>query len=232
MINNEPHFNYDDDMATFLTPSNEIFTPDQKDYSEVARYLGYRRSGPPDAQVQSLIEKACSELLPLIKPQSVFEKFDLTIKGAVGPALSRGQKADEAPEILFSDVKIKSVDLARNLENCNKVYLLAATIGPQVDALIRRANAMDPAYAAVLQSTGAMYIEKMVDFTNEEIKKDALAGGAKTKPRYSPGYGDVSLQVQKDFFRLLPCTRIGLTLMETLIMAPEKSVTAFVGSLI
>ena len=49
------------------------------------------------------------------------------------------------------------------------------------------------------------------------------------RPRFSPGYGDVSLEVQKDFFRLLPCQRIGLTLMDTLIMSPEKSVTAFIG---
>ena len=39
---------------------------------------------------------------------------------------------------------------------------------------------------------------------NDEIKKIAASQGLKTKPRYSPGYGDVSLEVQKDFFRLLP----------------------------
>ena len=88
---------------------------------------------------------------------------------------------------------------------------------------------MNPVYASILQATGAMYIEELVDITNSEIKKIAEAAGLNTKPRYSPGYGDVPLQVQKDFFRLLPCTRIGLTLMDTLIMAPEKSVSAFVG---
>ena len=88
---------------------------------------------------------------------------------------------------------------------------------------------MNPVYASILQATGAMFIEEVVDVTNSEIKKIAAEQGLKTKPRYSPGYGDVPLQVQKDFFRLLPCTRIGLTLMDTLIMAPEKSVTAFVG---
>ena len=68
-----------------------------------------------------------------------------------------------------------------------------------------------------------------VDFLNEKINEEAVAAGKKARPRFSPGYGDVDLAVQKDFFRLLPCTRIGLTLMDTLIMSPEKSVTAFVG---
>jgi cobalamin-dependent methionine synthase I len=76
-----------------------------------------------------------------------------------------------------------------------------------------------------------MFIEELVDLVNDEIKKIAEKQGLKTRPRYSPGFGDVPLEIQKDFFRLLPCTRIGLTLMDTLIMAPEKSVTAFCGLL-
>ena len=40
----------------------------------------------------------------------------------------------------------------------------------------------------------------------------------------------MSLEVQRHFFSLLPCTqRIGLTLTDSLVMAPEKSVTAFIG---
>ncbi len=87
----------------------------------------------------------------------------------------------------------------------------------------------DQVKAAVFQATGAMYIEKCVDLLNEKISEEAQAQGKNTRPRFSPGYGDLSLEVQKDFFRLLPCQKIGLTLMDTLIMSPEKSVTAFVG---
>ena len=124
---------------------------------------------------------------------------------------------------------LHSKDLGANLKDCSKVALVAATIGPQVDALIRRYSSTDSVYASILQATGAMYIEEVVDLLNAEIKKIAEAQGLKTRPRYSPGYGDVPLDIQRDFFRLLPCTRIGLTLMDTLIMAPEKSVTAFIG---
>ena len=197
--------------ATFLFPDSKTFTPD---FKEVARYLGYRRAVPPEADVAALMEKAAAEMQSVMKPQAVFEIFDLS---------------EDNQELRFADVTLHSRDLGRNLESCSKVALLAATIGPQVDALIRRHSSLDPVYASILQATGAMYIEELIDLVNSEIKKIAEAQGLKTKPRYSPGYGDVPLQVQKDFFRLLPCTRIGLTLMDTLIMAPEKSVTAFVG---
>lgn len=200
--------------ATFLFPDSKDFSPD---FKEVARYLGYRRAVPPEADVSALMEKAASEMQAVMKAQAVFEIYDLSVVSTCPTTVS------------FADVTLQSQDLGRNLAGCSKVALLAATIGPQVDALIRRHSSLDPVYASILQATGAMYIEELVDLVNSEIKKIAAAQGLKTKPRYSPGYGDVPLQVQKDFFRLLPCTRIGLTLMDTLIMAPEKSVTAFVG---
>ena len=225
--------------ATFLFPDSKDFSPD---FKEVARYLGYRRATPPEADVSTLIEKAASEMQVVMKPQAVFEIYDLSVVECRDSGVSKppyeptDQVASIRPSdysttvtLRFADVTLHSRDLGRNLAGCSQVALLAATIGPQVDALIRRYSSLAPVYASILQATGAMFIEELVDVTNSEIKKIAAAQGLKTKPRYSPGYGDVSLQVQKDFFRLLPCTRIGLTLMDTLIMAPEKSVTAFVG---
>ena len=176
----------------------------------------------------------------VMKAQAVFEIFDVLVVECRDSGVSKPpyepssavvsiQPSAYSTTVSFADVTLQSQDLGRNLAGCSKVALLAATLGPQVDALIRRHSSMNPVYASILQATGAMYIEELVDITNSEIKKIAEAAGLNTKPRYSPGYGDVPLQVQKDFFRLLPCTRIGLTLMDTLIMAPEKSVTAFVG---
>lgn len=209
--------------ASFLFPDSKDFSPD---FKEVARYLGYRRAAPPDADVSALMEKAAGEMQAVMKAQAVFEVFNLTVDNPTSEVVSTGSNT---VKLRFADVTLHSRDLGRNLAGCSQVALLAATIGPQVDALIRRHSSLDPVYASILQATGAMFIEELVDLVNSEIKKIAAKQGLKTKPRYSPGYGDVPLEVQKDFFRLLPCTRIGLTLMDTLIMAPEKSVTAFVG---
>ena len=207
-------------MPQFFIPSKNQMTPTERDYSEIARYLGYQKVAVPDEQVSTLIKAAADEMLDVIQPQSVCEKFDLTVE--------YDEKKDFGL-VAFSDVTIKSKDLARNLRDCSQIVLFAATLGPQCDQLIRRAQVKDQVKAAVFQATGAMYIEKCVDLLNENIKQYAEAQGKTTRPRFSPGYGDVSLDVQKSFFRLLPCQRIGLTLMDTLVMSPEKSVTAFVG---
>jgi len=50
------------------------------------------------------------------------------------------------------------------------------------------------------------------------------------KPRFSPGYGDLPLETQREIFDVLDCSRrIGLMLNDSLLMSPTKSVTAFVG---
>ena len=135
----------------------------------------------------------------------------------------------EGDLIQFADLKFNSKDLSKNLKNCSKIVLAAVTVGSQVDYLIRKTQIQDSAKASVMQAVGAAFAENTIETLNTVISQLAEQNGFKTHPRYSPGYGDVPLSFQKEFFRLLPCAKIGLTLMETLIMAPEKSVTAFIG---
>ncbi len=178
---------------------------------EVLRYLGYRGSYTVDDVTMNMVRSCIDDMQKIIAPAAVYEEFDLNIDGE---------------SISFADVTLVSHDLSKNLAGCRKVVLLAATIGSAVDAMIRREQLLDSARAAVLQSCGAMFVEEFVDILNDKITAQAEG---KTHPRYSPGYGDVKLDTQRDFFRLLPCSRAGLTLMDSLIMAPEKSVTAFIG---
>ena len=68
-------------------------------------------------------------------------------------------------------------------------------------------------------------LSKNCDIFNNELKETHV-----TRPRFSPGYGDFPLEFQKDIFNLLsPNKRIGLTLNNSLLMSPTKSVTAVVG---
>ena len=209
-------------MPTIINIEKEKLIPN---HIETARYLGYSKLLVPDTQISSLIEQAATQMHKIINPKAVFQDFELEI---TFPTENQNQ---ENPIIKLKDTifQIQSKDLYNNLKNCHKVYLLACTLGPQVDSLIRKTQFTDQVMAAVFQATGAMYIEEVVDFVNNQINQIEKGKNKSTRPRFSPGFGDVSLEVQKDFFSLLPCSKIGLTLMDTLIMAPEKSVTAFVG---
>ncbi|MBR5269151.1 MAG: Vitamin B12 dependent methionine synthase activation subunit [Anaerotignum sp.] len=116
--------------------------------------------------------------------------------------------------------------LMKNLEGCEEVIVFAATIGLEIDRLIRRYTNLSPAKALFFQAIGAERIESLCDAFCDELKEEGL----RLRPRFSPGYGDLPLELQKDLFRVLDCPRkIGLTLNESLLMSPSKSVTAIIG---
>ena len=80
------------------------------------------------------------------------------------------------------------------------------------------------------QAIGAERVEALCDAFCADVKRRAAEEGLCPRPRFSPGYGDVPLELQRDIFRVLDCPRkIGLTLNGSLLMTPSKSVTAVIG---
>ena len=84
--------------------------------------------------------------------------------------------------------------------------------------------------AIMLGALGAERIEALCELFCEELKKEKALLGQGTRTRFSPGYSDLSLEIQKQIFELLDCPRrIGLYLRDSMLMSPTKSVTAIVG---
>lgn len=190
------------------------------DISEVYRYLGFskpvvmnhlsEKNDVIPSETVELVKKCIFQMQKILHPQAIYQMFPLT------------------EECLAS--VLQSKDLSKRLEGCSHVILLACTIGPQVDAMIRRWSKLDSATAVVMQACGAMFIESYLDIIAAQIEEQAKIEGFSIKPRYSPGYGDLPLEIQKLVFSVLPCTqKIALTLTDGLLMIPEKSVTAFIG---
>ena len=186
------------------------------DFDELYRYAGFSRTRLTDSQMIELARSAVDEVSKAMNCRCVYTKFPLTF----------------LPEnrICFAGKEIQSQHLMLNLHECHSVYLFAATLGPAVDKLIQRETKINPAKAVMLQAAGAMFIERYCDLFIEFLTEEEGRENNRLRPRYSPGFGDVPLEVQKIFFELLQCQKnLALTLNDTLIMSPEKSVTAFTG---
>ena len=203
------------------------------DLDETYRYMGIARSvvlgkdGGIPPELRQMVEACVEQMQGTLKAQSVYTSFPLEI---ACPDQSAECEDAALPIIKFGEVQFASKYLAKNLAGCSRVILIASTIGPMADNLIRRFTKLDAARAAIMQAAGAMFIESYLDQLNAQLEREAAEQGFKLHSRFSPGYGDVSLEVQRHFFSLLPCTqRVGLTLTDSLVMAPEKSVTAFIG---
>lgn len=127
----------------------------------------------------------------------------------------------------FGVFSVRSEKLACNLRGCRRVLLFAATVGVGLDRLIARYGRLSPARALLFQAIGAERIEALCDAFCDEAGQ---ALHTRLRPRFSPGYGDLPLTVQKEIFAVLDCPRqIGLSLTDSLLMSPSKSVTAFAG---
>ena len=127
----------------------------------------------------------------------------------------------------FNAFKIISEKLALNLKNCESAIVFGATLGTEIDRLIMKYGKLSPTKALFFQSIGATQIETLCDSFTKDIKNEL---NVDLKPRFSAGFGDLDLTYQKDIFKTLDCSKkIGLTLNDSLLMSPTKSVTAFVG---
>ena len=142
----------------------------------------------------------------------------------------------EFPVNFFDDhidlgfAKTESKKLKINLGGCHSAIVFAATLGIELDRMIARYSHTSPAKALILQAIGAERIEALCNSFCRDLAEEKMLVGEKLRPRFSPGYGDLSLDIQQDIFRALDCPkRIGLTLCDSMMMSPSKSVTAIVG---
>ena len=107
---------------------------------------------------------------------------------------------------------------------------MASTIGAGIDKLIRRYERTNPALGMFMQGLGAERVESLTDTFNKEVHEAATKMGYKDHARFSPGFGDVPVSVQKEFLDSLDAgRRMGILLSESYLMSPSKSVTAIIG---
>ncbi len=181
--------------------------PPEPDKKEILRYAGCRAF---DAEVAELADSCITELDKGLKCQVCYAEIPLTVIGET---------------VITECFKIHSRDLAKNLYGCSTVVAFAASIGFEIDRLIKKYSVLSPSRAVMLQALGAERAEALC-----EVFCAYLSRERQLKPRFSPGYGDLDLSVQRDIFSLLDCNKkMGLSLGDSLLITPSKSVTAFVG---
>ena len=179
---------------------------------EILRYAGARDA---DAELSALLEESLREAAGCISYKVCWQKL---------PVVSKGPVLD----MVFAGTCSQA--LGRQLEGCSHIILFGATVGIGLDRLISRYGRTAPAKALLLQAIGAERIEALCDAFSRKMEAEAAWEGLHVTSRFSPGYGDLPLELQRDIFRALNCAgKIGLTLNDSLMMSPSKSVTAIIG---
>lgn len=182
---------------------------------EAVRYLGYGKNAVDDKTLQE-IQKSFRELKHLADRKSIYRIFELSLK--------------DENEVRIGNVEIRSINLRTNLTDCKMVVLFAATLGIDVDRQIRKYQLVDMSKAVIMQACAAVILEEYCDELQKQIGEQLRLEGTYIRPRFSPGYGDFSILHQKDMLAMLDAPkRIGVTMTDSYMLTPTKSVTAVIG---
>ena len=168
---------------------------------EAIRYLGYGRHAV-DEQTLALIDVSFGELDQTTQAKSVYRIFDCKVTGE--------------DQVTIGKMNIKSRSLGKNLRGCKEAVVFGATLGTSVDILMKRYSLTDMAKSVVLQACAAAYLEEYCDDLQLSIGEELKAQN--------------DIHHQDDILRMLDTAKkIGLTMTDSYMLTPTKSVTAIIG---
>lgn len=182
--------------------------------AEAGRYMGVRELAA-DSAAAALLEKYEPVVRSTLRPAYVYRETAVDF-------LPGGVQLEGMAELLTGE------DILRHLEGCSRCVVLAATVSTAADRLIRQTAVTDTAGAFAVDCLCSAAIEQVCRKAEEEIFAN-IQGNFRTW-RFSPGYGDLPLELQGAFLRFVNAQRrIGLTVSESCMLNPTKSVTAVIG---
>ena len=186
------------------------------DRDEVLRYLGRRGQAVPP-ELDALVADCMAELDAKAAPRHVSAMLPIHLESG---GLRMGDTA----------LLLPGADIRRHVEGCHEAVLFAATLGVEVDNLIRRWSYTDLTRSVILDACATQAIEAFCDEAEAELRRELAVRGQGLTSRFSPGYGDLPLDIQPQLLAVLNAPRrIGLTCTERHILLPRKSVTAVLG---
>lgn len=191
-----------------------MITLEHLNINEALYYLGYK-GNKPDDNTKQLIGICEEEVLKAAQPKYLYKTFDLVFN-------------EDNIELLGSSVLLRGSDIKEHLKGCEKAVLMCATISSSVDLLIRKTQVTDMAKAIIINSLASVAVEQVCDKVEKKIYNE-YKDYFKTF-RYSPGYGDLPIDIQGDILNTLNAQKlIGLCTGSTNMLTPVKSVTALIG---
>lgn len=186
------------------------------DKEEILRYLGYKDS-MMTKRMEDLLERCMQETLKIIQPKYRMLRFPI-------------KTVEDGVHVEGTTLILKGNDIGEHLKHCNEIILVGATVGMMLDRSIRKYMFSEPDAGVVMDSCGIQAVEQVLDCIEQEIEESVENEGYHLTWRFSPGYGDFPLETQREMVQILDLSRkAGITLTESCLMVPSKSVTALWG---
>lgn len=176
-----------------------------------AEMLRYARCGD-GVGVEKEAEQAQRLVDDLIRPAAAAVVFDIKRDGE---------------KLFVADTELEGKNIKKLLAPCNKCVVMAITVGFELDMKIAALGSSSPALSLLADAAASSAVEDACDACCESIESEL---GVKLTPRFSPGYGDLPMNIQPALLTLTNARRdLGLTVGSGCMLSPIKSVTAIAG---
>ena len=183
------------------------------DTEETKRYAGLSRKA--DFSVELLTE-ACTQAQLLAIPRGVWQVY------AYDQDMHTIMAAE--PFVLTADSVI------RHLSGAVEVAVMAVTIGIPLEQEVSNLFSQNKYTAGLLlDAAGTTAVEVACDAVCNIIAQHAGRSGLTAGRRFSPGYGGWPIDVQPEILSLAAGATIDLSVTDTKMLVPRKSVTAVIG---
>ena len=184
----------------------------------VENAMGRYENGPP-APFPDLIEKAMENIAPQIKIRGGY-RYCRDIGFTQHNSTLRIENAT------FSVGRI----IGRQIKGLEAVAVFVCTAGADISDLSKIfLEKGDLIQGYIFDTIGSVTVESAMDTIQQKIAERARREGKKTTNRFSPGYCGWHLRAQHPLFLLLPQNFCGISLTESSLMQPIKSVSGIIG---
>ncbi|HWR74983.1 MAG TPA: vitamin B12 dependent-methionine synthase activation domain-containing protein [Bacteroidales bacterium] len=180
--------------------------------------MGYQPGTSPEP-VTLLINEITEELLSFGDIKAEYRIFSEI-------SFQHKEKSLQVEGIVFN---IKPI-IYRQIKEAEEAALFICTAGPVIGEKSR--NSMkggDLLKGYVYDVIGSEVVEAAADMMQEELKAEAAARGKKITNRFSPGYCGWDVAEQHKLFSFFKDNFCGITLTESALMNPVKSVSGVIG---
>lgn len=199
-----------------MTDFEVSFSDIQLDTSEVYRTMGSERY-TPDSAMRTQVKRVLSVCTTLCRPCFGYE---------ILPAGTGTEHTIDVAGTSFATGPVITPCFA----GAEYFAIFVATAGADFDAWLRGQKLSgDIIGEFVGDAIGSEIAEAAARLAARNLEKEAAASAMKISNSYSPGYCGWTVRQQELLFSLLPSTPCGITLNDSCLMHPIKSVSGIIA---
>ena len=166
----------------------------------------------------------------LIRENLLKVSGDMEIKGGYrifdNVLIERDRSILKVCDISFEIGKI----IEKQLKGSESIAVFACTAGADITEKSKKLMENgDMIQAYIMDTIGSVAVESAMDFIQEKLAVTEITHHRKMTNRFSPGYCGWNISAQRALFSLLPKNFCGITLTDSFLMKPIKSVSGVIG---